>query len=63
MKNDIAVEDVLELKDELDMNNIMKLQDGITKQEAIEIIDDESTVEEIVEEKQEEIAKLQGTIK
>ena len=62
MKNDIPVEEVLDLKDELEMENIMKLEDGITKNDAIAIIEDEATVDEIVEMKKamNEVSKLEG---
>merc|ERR1712223_2052014 len=62
MKNEIPVEEVLELKEELEMESIMKLQDGITKEEAVAIIDDKASVEEIVQIKEEinEISKLEG---
>merc|ERR1712079_363485 len=62
MKNEIPVEEVLELKEELEMESIMKLQNGITKEEAVAIIDDRASVEEIVEIKEEinEISKLEG---
>ena len=53
MKNDISVEEVIELKEELEMENIMKLQDGITKDDAVAIINEEVSVEEIVEIKEE----------
>ena len=53
MKNEIPVEEVIELKKELEMDDIMKLQDGITKEDAISIINEEMSVEEIIEMKEE----------
>ena len=62
MKNDIMVEEVLDLKKELDMSNIMKLQDGITKEDAVAIIDNKMSVEEVVEMKEavKEVSRLEG---
>ena len=53
MKNDIPVEEVIELKDELEMKDIMMLQDGITKEDAVAIIEEEMSVEEVIEMKEE----------
>ena len=60
MKNDIPVEEVIELKDELEMKDIMMLQDGITKEDAVAIIEEEMSVEEVIEMKEEmrEVVKL-----
>ena len=64
MKNEIPVEEVIELKKELEMDDIMKLQDGITKEDAISIINEEMSVEEIIEMKEEleekEVVKIGG---
>ena len=64
MKNEIPVEEVIELKKELEMDDIMKLQDGITKDDAISIISEEMSVEEVIEMKEEleekEVIKLGG---
>ena len=64
MKNDIPVEEVIELKKELEMDDIMKLQDGITKEDAISIINEEMSVEEVIEMKEEleekEVIKIGG---
>ena len=64
MKNEIPVEEVIELKKELEMDDIMKLQDGITKEDAIAIINEEMSVEEVIEMKEEleekEVIKIGG---
>ena len=64
MKNEIPVEEVIELKKELEMDDIMKLQDGITKEDAIAIINEEMSVEEVIEMKEEleekEVVKIGG---
>ena len=64
MKNEIPVEEVIELKKDLEMDDIMKLQDGITKEDAISIINEEMSVEEIIEMKEEleekEVVKIGG---
>ena len=64
MKNEIPVEEVIELKKDLEMDDIMKLQDGITKEDAIAIINEEMSVEEVIEMKEEleekEVIKIGG---
>ena len=64
MKNEIPVEEVIELKKDLEMDDIMKLQDGITKEDAISIINEEMSVEEVIEMKEEleekEVVKIGG---
>ena len=46
----------------VEMETIMKLQDGLTKSDAVAIIDDQNTVMEIVEMKEvmKEVTKLEG---
>ena len=62
MKNDIPVEEVIELKDELEMKDIMMLQDGITKEDVVAIIEEDMSVEEVIEMKEEirDVVKLGG---
>lgn len=62
MKNELPVVEVLELKDSLEMKDIMKLQDGITKEEAVDIIEDKASVDDIVASKESpnDITKLEG---
>ena len=62
MKNDIPVEEVIELKDELEMKDIMMLQDGITKEDVEAIIEEDMSVEEVIEMKEEmrDVVKLGG---